>query len=60
MEAGPSPSGWKKVSGKADFNFGDYRKLLEGDFILSTKAVNGITTPAEGKSFPSGNCISRL
>jgi hypothetical protein len=30
----------KKVSGKADFNFGDYRKLLEGDFILSTKGVN--------------------
>ena len=28
------------MKGKDDFNFADYRKLLEGDFILSTKAVN--------------------
>jgi hypothetical protein len=28
----------KKVSGgKADFNFRDYRELLEGDFVLSTR-----------------------
>jgi len=30
----------KKVSGSAEFNFGDYRELLEGDFVLSTKEVN--------------------
>jgi hypothetical protein len=30
----------KKVSGRKEFNFGDYRKLLEGDFALSTKKVN--------------------
>lgn len=30
----------KKVSGKSEFNFGDYRELLEGDFALSTKEVN--------------------
>lgn len=30
----------KKVSGNAEFNFGDYRELLEGDFVLSTKEVN--------------------
>jgi hypothetical protein len=30
----------KKVSGNSEFNFGDYRKLLEGDFVLSTREVN--------------------
>ena len=30
----------KKVSGSAEFNFGDYRELLEGDFVLSTREVN--------------------
>lgn len=30
----------KKVSGSAEFNCGDYRKLLEDDFILSTMNVN--------------------
>ena len=30
----------KKVSGAAEFNCGDYRKLLEGDFVLSTMEVN--------------------
>jgi hypothetical protein len=30
----------KKVSGSKEFNFGDYRQLLEGDFVLSTKKVN--------------------
>lgn len=30
----------KKVSGNKEFNFGDYRQLLEGDFVLSTKKVN--------------------
>lgn len=29
-----------KVSGSAEFNYGDYRELLEGDFVLSTKEVN--------------------
>jgi hypothetical protein len=30
----------KKVSGSAEFNFGDYRQLLEGDFVLSKMEVN--------------------
>jgi hypothetical protein len=30
----------KKVSGKNEFNFGDYRTLLEGDFALSKLKVN--------------------
>ncbi len=30
----------KKVSGNAEFNFADYRELLEDDFVLSTKKVN--------------------
>jgi len=30
----------KKVSGSEEFNFGDYRELLEGDFVLSTREVN--------------------
>jgi len=30
----------KKVSGGKEFNFGDYRELLEGEFELSTKKVN--------------------
>jgi len=30
----------KKVSGSSDFNFGDYRNLLEGDFRLSQRRVN--------------------
>jgi len=30
----------QKVSGSAEFNFGDFRKLLEGEFALSTKQVN--------------------
>jgi hypothetical protein len=30
----------KKVCGNEDFNFGDYRKLLESDFVLSTREVN--------------------
>ena len=29
-----------KVTGKADFNFGDYRTLLEGDFALSPREIN--------------------
>jgi hypothetical protein len=29
-----------KLSGSHEFNFGDYRTLLEGDFVLSTKEVN--------------------
>jgi len=30
----------KKVNGKEDFNFGDYRALLEGDCLMSKKEVN--------------------
>ena len=30
----------KKVSGSENFNFGDYRKLLESDFVLSARKVN--------------------
>jgi hypothetical protein len=30
----------KKVTGRAEFNFGDYRTLLEGDFHLSKREVN--------------------
>ena len=30
----------RKVSDAAEFNFGDYRTLLEGDFVLSEKEVN--------------------
>jgi hypothetical protein len=30
----------KKASGNADFNFGDYRTLLEADFSLSKREVN--------------------
>jgi hypothetical protein len=30
----------EKVDSEKDFNFGDYRKLLEGDFVLSAKRVS--------------------
>jgi hypothetical protein len=39
----------KKVSGKSEFNFGDYRKLLEGDLGLSAKEVN--LNPYEGAMY---------
>ena len=29
-----------KLNGSREFNFGDYRKLLEGDFVLSKDEVN--------------------
>jgi hypothetical protein len=30
----------RKVDGKSDFNFADYRLLLEGEFMLSSRHVN--------------------
>ena len=39
-QASEVPDFKKKVNNDANFNFGDYRKLLEGDFDLSKWEVN--------------------
>lgn len=46
----------RKVRGSAEFNFGDYRTLLEGHFILSRKEVN--LNPYENALYMNPMCYT--